>query len=63
MPDPFVPSGSDSDFITPSYFSEALAQAIPGAKLIMSKGGGHSLTTTRAEQFNRDLMAFLRSIV
>ena len=52
--------GSDSDFITPGYFSEALAQAIPGAKLIMSKGGGHSFTTTRAEQFNRDLMAFLR---
>ncbi|MBM3342839.1 MAG: alpha/beta fold hydrolase [Betaproteobacteria bacterium] len=53
--------GSDSDFITPSYFSEALAQAIPGAKLIMVKGGGHSFTTTRAEQFNRDLMAFLRT--
>ncbi len=53
--------GSDSDFITPSYFSEALAQAIPGAKLIMSKGGGHSFTTTRAEQFNRDLMAFLQA--
>lgn len=52
--------GSDSDFITPSYFSEALAKAIPGAKLIMNKGGGHSFTTTRAEQFNRELMAFLR---
>ena len=51
--------GSDSDFITPSYFSEALARAIPGAKLIMSKGGGHSFTTTRAEQFNQDLLAFL----
>jgi len=52
--------GSDSDFITPSYFSEALAQTIPGAKLIMNKGGGHSFTTTRAAQFNRDLMMFLR---
>ncbi|MEQ1775226.1 MAG: alpha/beta fold hydrolase [Burkholderiales bacterium] len=51
--------GSDSDFITPHYFSEALAQAIPGAKLIMIKGGGHSFTVTRAEQFNRELMAFL----
>ena len=51
--------GSDSDFITPGYFSEALAQAIPGAKLIMSKGGGHSFTTTRAEQFNLDLLEFL----
>jgi aminoacrylate hydrolase len=52
--------GSDSDFITPSYFSEALAQAIPRAKLVMIKGGGHSFTVTRAEQFNRELMAFLR---
>jgi aminoacrylate hydrolase len=50
---------SDSDFITPGYFSEALAQAIPGAKLITIKGGGHSFTVTRAEQFNRELMAFL----
>ena len=55
--------GSDSDFITPSYFSEALAQAIPGAKLLLSKGGGHSFTTTRAEQFNRDLLVFLRGSV
>jgi len=55
--------GSGSDFITPSYFSEALAQAIPGAKLIISKGGGHSFTTTRAEQFNCDLMMFLRGTV
>ena len=54
---------SDSDFITPSYFSEALAQAIPGAKLIMNKGGGHSFTTTLAEKFNRDLMMFLRGAV
>ena len=52
--------GSDSDFITPSYFSEALGKSIRGARLIMYKGGGHSFTTTRAEQFNRDLMAFLK---
>jgi aminoacrylate hydrolase len=51
--------GSDSDFITPSYFSVALAQAIPRAKLVMIKGGGHSFTVTRAEQFNRELMTFL----
>jgi aminoacrylate hydrolase len=52
--------GSDSDFITPSYFSRALAETIPGAKLVMVQGGGHSFTTTCAEAFNRDLMAFLR---
>jgi len=51
---------SDSDFITPRYFSEALARAIPGAKLVLFKDGGHSFTVTRAEDFNRELMAFLR---
>lgn len=50
---------SDSDFITPAYFSEALARAIPGARLIMLKGGGHSFTVTRADDFNRELTAFL----
>jgi aminoacrylate hydrolase len=53
---------SDSDFITPGYFSDALAQAIPGAKRVVVKGGGHSFTVTRAEQFNSDLMAFLRGV-
>ena len=51
--------GAEGDFITPPYFSRALAKAIPGARLIISEGGGHSFTHTRAEQFNRDLMAFL----
>jgi aminoacrylate hydrolase len=52
--------GSDGDFITPGYFSEALALAIPRAKLIMMKGGGHSFTATRADLFNGYLMAFLQ---
>ena len=53
--------GTGTDFITPSYFSKALAQTIPGAKLTLYEDGGHSFTTTRAEPFNRDLMAFLLS--
>jgi aminoacrylate hydrolase len=57
---PTLVMGNDGDFITPGYFSEALAKAIPGAKLIMIKGGGHSFTTTRADECNRHLMAFLR---
>lgn len=57
---PTLVMASDSDFITPSYFSEALAKAIPGAKLNLRRGGGHSFTTTCADDFNRDLMAFLR---
>lgn len=52
-------AGGEIHCITPSYFSEALAQAIPGAILVTVKGGGHSFTTTRPDEFNRHLMAFL----
>jgi aminoacrylate hydrolase len=50
---------ADNDYITPPYFSEGLARAIPGAKLIMMRGGGHSFTKTRAEEFNRIALEFL----
>ena len=56
---PTLVTASDDDFITPRYFSEALARGIPGAKLIIRRGGGHSSTKTRAEEFNRDLLEFL----
>jgi len=56
---PTLVTASDDDFITPRYFSEALARAIPGARLIIRRGGGHSSTKTRAEEFNRDLLEFL----
>lgn len=50
---------ADNDYITPPYFSETLARAIPGAKLIVMRGGGHSFTKTRAEEFNRVALEFL----
>ncbi len=53
--------GTGTDFITSSYFCKALAQTIPGAKLMLYEDGGHSFTTTHAEQFNRDLLQFLLS--
>jgi aminoacrylate hydrolase len=56
---PTLVMGSSNDFITPAYFSRALAQSIPGAQIIMTDGGGHSFTRTRAESFNRDLLEFL----
>ena len=56
---PTLVTASDDDFITPRYFSEALARAIPGAKLVIRRGGGHSSTKTRADEFNRDLLEFL----
>jgi aminoacrylate hydrolase len=51
--------GSRNDYITPAYFSEALAQGIPGAKLILSEDGGHAFGKTRPEEFNRIVLDFL----
>ena len=49
----------DNDYITPSYHAEALARVIPGAKLVMLRGGGHSFSKTRPEEFNRTVLDFL----
>lgn len=50
---------SDNDYITPCYYAEALARAIPGAKLAMVRGGGHSISKTRPDEFNRLVLEFL----
>ncbi len=50
---------STNDYITPSYYAEALGKAIPGAKLVVFDGGGHSLSKTRPEEFNRLVLEFL----
>ena len=52
---------SDNDYITPSYYAESLAAAIPGAKLEILQGGGHSISKTCPETFNRLVMDFLAS--
>ncbi|HET7157739.1 MAG TPA: alpha/beta fold hydrolase [Burkholderiales bacterium] len=48
-----------NDYITPCYHGVALAEAIPGAQLEMLDGGGHSISKTRADYFNRRVMDFL----
>lgn len=50
---------SDNDYITPSYYAKSLNQAIPGSKLEIVQGGGHSISKTRPETFNRLVMDFL----
>ena len=50
---------SDNDFITPSYHAEALRQAIPGAKLALIENGGHSISKTCPDEFNRRVLDFL----
>jgi aminoacrylate hydrolase len=51
---------ADNDYITPTYYSEALARAIPGDRLHVMHGGGHAFTKTRAEEFNRMALEFLQ---
>ncbi|MGQ0523770.1 MAG: alpha/beta fold hydrolase [Betaproteobacteria bacterium] len=56
---PVLIVSADNDYITPSYYAEALARAIPGSKLALMKGGGHSVSKTRPEDFDRLALDFL----
>ncbi len=47
------------DFITPAYFSEALARSIPGAELQLLEKGGHCASETVPEAFNAAVLGFL----
>jgi aminoacrylate hydrolase len=47
------------DHLTPAYYSEELAAAIPGAKLAMLDHGGHSCSMTVPEEFNKRVLSFL----
>ena len=48
------------DAITPAYFSEELAQKIPGAKLVLLPEGGHCASETALDAFNRAVLDFLK---
>jgi aminoacrylate hydrolase len=50
---------ADDDYITPSYYSRSLVQNIPGARLEIVEGGGHSLSKTRPAVFNQLVLDFL----
>jgi len=47
------------DILTPPYFSEALARAIPGARLEVLERGGHCASETALEAFNRVVLGFI----
>jgi aminoacrylate hydrolase len=47
------------DRITPAYFSRALAQAIPGARLVLLDGGGHFLPIVEADRYAEIVLRFL----
>ena len=58
---PTLVVASDNDYVIPSYHAEALARAIPGARLALLRGGGHANTATQADAFNRVVLDFLAS--
>lgn len=47
------------DLLTPAYFSEAIAAGVPGARLALLDSGGHALSRSRPEDFNRIVLDFL----
>jgi aminoacrylate hydrolase len=58
---PTLVIAGDNDYITPSYHAEAIARAIPGSKLVIYRGGGHSLSKTKAADFNQTVLNFLHA--
>jgi aminoacrylate hydrolase len=53
---------ADDDILTPRYFSEEYARLIPGARTQWMAHGGHALTRTEPETFNRIALDFFRSV-
>jgi|SRR5580658_843555 aminoacrylate hydrolase len=47
------------DNVTPAYYSEALARAIPNAELKMFGGGGHCFSYINPREFNQAVLPFL----
>ena len=56
---PMLIVAADNDYITPSYHAEAIARAVRGSKLVIMKGGGHAVSKTRPEEFDRIVLEFL----
>jgi aminoacrylate hydrolase len=48
------------DMITPRFYSDELAERIPGAKLVVLDGGGHYAPVCLPAPYNAEVGAFLR---
>ena len=58
---PTLVSVASDDVVTPLYFSQALAKAIPEAKLKVFDGGGHLLYQVADREYTRALIDFFSS--
>jgi len=56
---PTLVTVATDDMVTPMYFSQALAKAIPGAKLKVFERGGHMSYHVVDEEYNRVVLDFL----
>ncbi|SNT32469.1 alpha/beta fold hydrolase [Tropicimonas sediminicola] len=52
--------GVANDHLTPAYFSEELAAAIPNASLSIMPDGGHAASQVLPEEFNEIALSFLQ---
>ena len=52
---------AQDDMVTPKFYSDELAKAIPGASYVVLDGGGHFAPQVMPEPYNRAVGAFLRS--
>jgi aminoacrylate hydrolase len=57
---PTLVSVAADDAVTPAYFSEALAKAIPDASLKLFPWGGHLLYHVIEKEYNASMLEFLR---
>jgi aminoacrylate hydrolase len=59
---PTLVVGADDDLLAPRYFSEEYVRLIPGARAYFAKRGGHALTKTEADLFNRIALQFFMEL-
>lgn len=56
---PVLVLGVRNDHLTPAYYSEELAEAIPGAELVILQDGAHVASQVLPHEFNRVVYGFL----
>jgi pimeloyl-ACP methyl ester carboxylesterase len=59
---PTLVVGADDDLLAPRYFSEEYVRLIPGARAHFAARGGHALTKTEADLFNRIALEFFTEL-
>jgi len=51
---------AQDDMVTPRFYSDELAERVPGAKLVVLDGGGHFAPQVSSGPYNAAVGAFLR---